>query len=162
MGMKASFYSPYSHGFVRACVCIPKLRVADPDYNTAQTLGLARQASELGAAVALFPELGLSAYSNEDLFHQDALLEATLAALGRLVEDSRDLSPIFFVGAPLRFDGDAVQLRHRRVPRPYLRQRPQILPAQLSRVLRGASVHARPKCPQPRSDFARSARPLRQ
>ena len=104
-GMKASFYSPYSHGFVRACVCIPKLRVADPDYNGAQTLGLARQASELGAAVALFPELGLSAYSNEDLFHQDALLEATQAALGRLAEESRDLTPVLFVGAPLRFDG---------------------------------------------------------
>ena len=82
--MIPSFYSPYAHGFIRACVCIPRLRVADPEYNTAQTLGLAKQASEKGAAVALFPELGLSAYSIEDLFHQDALLEATLAALGGL------------------------------------------------------------------------------
>ncbi len=103
--MNDSFYSPYSHGFVRACVCIPKLRVADPDYNVAQTLGLARQASDMAGAVALFPELGLSAYSNEDLFHQDALLEATLAALSRLVEESRDLTPVLLVGAPLRFDG---------------------------------------------------------
>ena len=58
----------------------------------------------MGAAVALFPELGLSAYSNDDLFHQDALLEATLEALGVLVEASRDLSPVLLVGAPLRFD----------------------------------------------------------
>ncbi len=100
-----SFHSPYTHGFIRACVCIPKLRVADPEYNTTQTLGLARQASDLGAAVALFPELGLSAYSNEDLFHQDALLEATLAALSTLVEASRELSPVLLVGAPLRFNG---------------------------------------------------------
>ena len=103
--MTASFYSPYTHGFIRACVCVPKLRVADPDFNTAQTLGLAQQASTLGAAVALFPELGLSAYSNEDLFHQDALLEATLTALGHLVQDSHELSPVLLVGAPLRFDG---------------------------------------------------------
>ena len=103
--MSPSFYSPYTHGFIRACVCIPKLRVADPDFNTAQTLGLAKKASALGAAVALFPELGLSAYSNEDLFHQDALLEATLAALGTLIEESRTFSPVLFVGAPLRFDG---------------------------------------------------------
>ena len=103
--MNAPFHSVYAHGFVRACVCIPFLRVADPDYNTAQTLGLARRASEMGAAVALFPEMGLSAYSNEDLFHQDALLEGTLAALGRLVAESRDLTPLLLVGAPLRFDG---------------------------------------------------------
>jgi NAD+ synthase (glutamine-hydrolysing) len=104
-GMDAPFYSIYAHGFVRACVCIPFLRVADPDYNVGQTLGLARRASDMGAAVALFPELGLSAYSNEDLFHQDALLEGTLAALGRLVAESRDLTPLLLVGVPLRFEG---------------------------------------------------------
>ena len=103
--MNAPFHSVYAHGFVRVCVCIPFLRVADPDYNVAQTLGLARRASDMGAAVALFPELGLSAYSNEDLFHQDALLEGTLAALERLVAESRALTPLLLVGAPLRFDG---------------------------------------------------------
>ncbi len=103
--MNAPFHSIYAHGFVRACVCIPFLRVADPDYNVAQTLGLARQASDMGAAVALFPELGLSAYSNEDLFHQDALLEGTLAALEHFVDESRDLTPLLLVGAPLRFGG---------------------------------------------------------
>ena len=67
--------------------------------------GLARRASDLKAAVALFPELGISAYSNEDLFHQDALLDATEAALARLIAESRDLSPVLLVGAPLRFEG---------------------------------------------------------
>ena len=100
-----AFYSPYTHGFVRACVCVPFLRVADPAYNAQQTLGLARLASDMGAAVALFPELGLSAYSNEDLFHQDALLEASLNALSQVVEASRTLTPLLLVGAPLRFDG---------------------------------------------------------
>ena len=100
-----SFDSPYTHGFVRAAVCVPPLRVADPAFNAAETLVLARNASEMGAAVALFPELGLSAYSNEDLFHQDALLDASLAALGSVVEASRDLTPMLLVGAPLRFHG---------------------------------------------------------
>lgn len=103
--MRQPFYSIYSHGFIRAAVCVPFVRVADPIYNVERTLGLARRASELGAAVALFPELGISAYSNEDLFHQDALLEATEAALARLVEESRSLSPVLLVGAPLRFEG---------------------------------------------------------
>ena len=100
-----SFYSPYTHGFVRACVCVPFLRVADPAYNAQQTVELAKRASERGAALALFPELGLSAYTNEDLFHQDALLEAALSALGQVVDASKTLSPVLLVGVPLRFDG---------------------------------------------------------
>lgn len=98
------FYSIYSHGFLRAAVCIPSVRVADPEYNLQRTLGLARRASENHAAVALFPELGISAYSNEDLFHQGALLDATHEALARLVDASRSLTPILLVGAPLRFE----------------------------------------------------------
>ncbi|MCI0538578.1 MAG: NAD(+) synthase [Verrucomicrobiales bacterium] len=103
--MRACFESIYSHGFVRAAVCVPSLRVADPAFNVERTLHLARQASEASAAVALFPELGLSAYSNEDLFHQDALLEASKAALAHLSKESAALTPLLIVGAPLRFDG---------------------------------------------------------
>ncbi|MDQ2694093.1 MAG: NAD(+) synthase [Pseudomonadota bacterium] len=103
--MRQPFQSIYSHNFIRAAVCIPYVRVADPGYNLERTLGLARQASELHAAVALFPELGLSAYSNDDLFHQDALLDAVLEALAKLVEESRQLTPVLLAGAPLRFEG---------------------------------------------------------
>src|SRR5262245_51535947 len=102
--MRERFYSIYSHGFIRAAVCIPSLRVADPGFNLERTLELAKQASKAGVAVALFPELGISAYSNEDLFHQDALLDATKAALARLVKESKGLAPVIVVGAPLRFD----------------------------------------------------------
>ena len=100
-----TFHSIYSHGFVRACVCVPFVRVADPVYNAEQTIGLARRASAQNAAVALFPELGISAYSNDDLFHQEALLDRVLDSLQSVVEASRELSPILLVGAPLRFEG---------------------------------------------------------
>jgi NAD+ synthase (glutamine-hydrolysing) len=80
------------------------LRVADPDFNLERTLVLARQASGAGVAVALFPELGLSAYTNDDLFHQDALLDASRDAVGRLVKASEGLAPVLVVGAPLRFE----------------------------------------------------------
>jgi NAD+ synthase (glutamine-hydrolysing) len=103
--MSERFHSIYTHGFIRAAVCVPFVRVADPAYNLERTLELARRASAQHAAVALFPELGLSAYSNEDLFHQDALLDAALDAVARLVEASRELAPVLLVGAPLRFDG---------------------------------------------------------
>jgi NAD+ synthase (glutamine-hydrolysing) len=99
------FHSIYRHGFIRVAVGVPELHVADPHFNAAKTLELARQASEQGAAVMLFPELGISAYSNDDLFHQDALLDAVRAALQDIVEASRELTPVLLVGAPLRFGG---------------------------------------------------------
>ena len=105
MNASQDFFSIHRHGFVRTAVCLPSVRVADPVHNGERTIGLARRASVAGASLALFPELGLSAYSCEDLFHQDALLDGVLAALMRLLDASRTLSPLLLVGAPLRFDG---------------------------------------------------------
>jgi NAD+ synthase (glutamine-hydrolysing) len=102
--MRERFFSLYSHGFIRAAVCVPLLRVADPAYNLERTIELAKRASESHAALALFPELGLSAYSNEDLFHQDALLEASKTALEKLIKESAGLTPILVVGLPLRIE----------------------------------------------------------
>ncbi|HEX6201221.1 MAG TPA: NAD(+) synthase, partial [Thermoanaerobaculia bacterium] len=99
------FHSIYRHGFARVAVCIPRVKVAAPELNAERTLALAQRASDERAVVALFPELGLSAYSNEDLFHQDALLDASEAALERVVEASRDLAPVLLVGVPLRVEG---------------------------------------------------------
>ena len=98
------FDSIYRHGFVRAAVCVPFVRLGNPLSNAERTIALARRAHDAGSALVLFPELGLSGYSNEDLFHQDALLEATLAGLARVVEASRPLRPILIVGLPLRVE----------------------------------------------------------
>lgn len=105
MSALQDFYSIYRHGLVRVAVGLPLVKVADPAHNAARTIALARRAHEAKAALVVFPELGLSAYSCEDLFHQDALLEAVLAALGELRQASRELDPLLLVGAPLRVDG---------------------------------------------------------
>src|SRR5215469_1015881 len=102
--MRERFFSIYTHRFIRAAVCVPTLRVADPVFNVERTLELAKRASKEHVAIALFPELGISAYSNEDLFHQEALLQASKAAVATLVEKSEKLSPVLVVGAPLQFD----------------------------------------------------------
>ena len=103
--MSNSFYSIYSHGFMRVAVAIPSVRVADCNYNVERTLHLARRASKSHIAIVLFPELGISAYSNEDLFHQDALLDNARSALDSIKTQSRDILSIIVVGAPLRFEG---------------------------------------------------------
>ncbi|HEU4452775.1 MAG TPA: NAD(+) synthase, partial [Longimicrobium sp.] len=103
--MDRPFHSVYAHGFVRAAVCVPHVRVADPRFNAERTIALAGRASEMGAAVALFPELGISAYTNDDLFHQRALLDAVVESISDVVRASRDLTPVILAGAPLLFEG---------------------------------------------------------
>ncbi|WP_313706566.1 NAD(+) synthase [Massilia sp.] len=100
--MNNRFFNLYSHQFARVAVAIPRCRIADPAYNVEQTIALARQAAEQGAALVAFPELGLSAYSCEDLFHQRALLEACEEGLAAVVEASRELPVAMVVGLPLR------------------------------------------------------------
>lgn len=100
--MDKQFFNLYSHDFARVAVASPRCRVADPAFNAGETIKLARQAAEQGAVLAAFPELGLSAYTCDDLFHQRALLDAVVGALGTIVEESRTLPLALIVGMPLR------------------------------------------------------------
>ena len=99
------FDNIYNHGFARVAVCIPQVKVADPAANAAETLRLSQEAHAKSCALALFPELGISAYTNEDLFHQDALLEATAAEIRGIMERTRELMPVLIVGAPFELEG---------------------------------------------------------
>lgn len=98
------FFNLYHQGFIRTALCIPEVKVADPFFNAQGIVQLARMAADRQAIFAIFPELSLSAYSNEDLFHQDALLQSVLAALTRIIEATRNLNLILVVGAPLQTD----------------------------------------------------------
>ncbi|MBI3326284.1 MAG: hypothetical protein HYZ81_06235, partial [Nitrospinae bacterium] len=70
MKAETAFFNLYTHGFIRVAVGIPEVQVADPAFNAARTLELMEQAEKEQAILALFPELGLSSYSCEDLFQQ--------------------------------------------------------------------------------------------
>src|ERR1700678_279460 len=98
------FNSLYAHGYARVSVCVPRVKVADPAFSVDRTLALVQDAAKDHSALALFPELGLSAYSNDDLFHQDALLDAVERALARVVSESEQLATLLVVGAPLRLE----------------------------------------------------------
>ena len=68
MKENADFFNLYSHGFIRVAVGTPEVRVADPAFNAARTIELMAKAEREKALLALFPELGLTSYSCEDLF----------------------------------------------------------------------------------------------
>jgi NAD+ synthase (glutamine-hydrolysing) len=99
------FHSIYRHGYLRVAVGTPAVRVADPAFNLEQTLALAQRASDAAAALVVFPELGLSAYTNDDLFHQDALLDAVEDAAQALLAASETLTPVLAIGLPFRAEG---------------------------------------------------------
>lgn len=100
----ANFFNLYQHGFIRAAVCTPEVKVADPVFNAKKTIDLARQAAQQKAILSVFPEMGLSAYSNEDLFHQDALLQGTLQAIADVKKASAKINTVIIAGAPLQVD----------------------------------------------------------
>ena len=96
------FDSIYRHGYVRVAAAVPRVRIGDPAFNSERSIALARQAHEQDAALIVFPELGLTSYTSDDLFHQDALLAATLDAIEQVRVASARLTPVIVVGAPLR------------------------------------------------------------
>jgi NAD+ synthase (glutamine-hydrolysing) len=99
------FFNLYSHDFVRVAVATPSVRVGNPAANASDITRLMQAAAGRGAVLALFPELALSAYSCEDLFHQRALLDACRDALGTVMEASRECATAAVMGLPLEIGG---------------------------------------------------------
>jgi len=99
---RRGFFNLYNHGFIRVAACIPEVRVSDPVFNTDKTIDMVKQCAEGKAVLAVFPELGLSGYTNEDLFFQDALLKSVEDNLQRILEQTSGLDIITVVGAPLK------------------------------------------------------------
>jgi len=97
-----TFRSIYRHGFARVAACTIPSSLADPATNAQSVLRVARECHNRAVAVAVFPELALSAYSIDDLRLQDALLDAVEQAAATIIEASRELMPLVIVGAPVR------------------------------------------------------------
>ncbi|EAP90097.1 NAD(+) synthetase [Oceanicaulis sp. HTCC2633] len=101
----SAFTNIYRHGFARIAAFAPEVHLAEPLANAETLIGLVRQAHERHAAVCLFPELGLTGYSVDDLHHQTALLDAAENAAARIIEASEGLRPLIFFGCALRSSG---------------------------------------------------------
>ena len=92
-------------GFVKVAALTPAIRVADVDYNVDACVAAAREAAGEGARVIVLPELAITAYTCEDLFWQDALLDAAARGLARLVRETAALDALLLAGVPLRVNG---------------------------------------------------------
>ena len=89
-------------GFTRVSVAVPVVAVADAVANAKATAALWQKADDDGAALVIFPELGLTSYTARDLFFDNTLLQSAEDGLALLLEQSRTLAPLAVVGMPLR------------------------------------------------------------
>ncbi|MBI2626091.1 MAG: NAD(+) synthase [Candidatus Nealsonbacteria bacterium] len=94
---------PRDFGFARVGLAVPKLKVADPAFNSGQILLLIEKAKKEDVDVLLFPELCLTSYTAGDLFHQQVLLEKSLKVLQEIIGKSNDRM-IVVLGMPLAWD----------------------------------------------------------
>ena len=92
-------------GLIRVAAATPKIRVADPAYNSSQVIALIEEGSRQGVKLMVFPELCLTAYTCGDLFLQRPLLEKAREALKQVADATRDKDMLVFVGLPWDRDG---------------------------------------------------------
>ena len=93
------------HGFIKAAAVTPKVKVADPAYNSQEICKGIREAYGQGARIIVFPELCLTGYTCEDLFYQERLLEETKEQLQTVIEYTDGYDALVFVGLPFEKDG---------------------------------------------------------
>lgn len=92
------------YGFIRTAVAVPKLKVADCDYNSKQILELINQAKKYNIKILVFPELSLTAYTCGDLFFQACLLEAAKNSLNNILSSTLNIDMLIAIGMPLTVD----------------------------------------------------------
>ena len=92
-------------GFVKVGARTPEVRVADVNFNVEQCVRQVEDACADGAKVVVLPELCITGYTCEDLFWQDALLDAAQRGLYAFAEQTSALDALLFVGVPWRVNG---------------------------------------------------------
>ncbi|HEY9550986.1 MAG TPA: NAD(+) synthase, partial [Prevotella sp.] len=88
-------------GFIKVASAVPSVRVADCKYNIEQIETLLIQAEGQGVEIVVFPELCVTGYTCQDLFRQQALLDATEMAVIHLLDFTRQLDCTSIIGLPV-------------------------------------------------------------
>ena len=88
-------------GFIKVAAATPKVKVADPEYNTKEIIKIIRQARDEEASLLVLSELAVSGYTCGDLFLQDPLLEESLKGLMEIKKETKGMDMVVTVGCPL-------------------------------------------------------------
>lgn len=93
------------HGFLKTAAVTPKIRVADPADNARAVCECLDECFERKVKLAVLPELCLTAFTCQDLFLQERLLESAKEALKTVIAHTKGRDTLVFVGLPLEKDG---------------------------------------------------------
>ncbi|MGN1234388.1 MAG: NAD(+) synthase [Christensenellaceae bacterium] len=93
------------YGLIKVAAASPDLRVADVAYNAAEIKKTILEEYAAGVQVLVFPELCLSGYTCSDLFHQKLLIDGCLREAEKLVEESKGMEMLVFIGLPVLYQG---------------------------------------------------------
>ena len=88
-------------GFIKVAAATPKIKVADPAYNTEEILQIIDETEKNGASILVFSELTISGYTCGDLFLQQPLLTECKNQLLRIVKATENKSMLVVVGCPI-------------------------------------------------------------
>ena len=88
-------------GFIKVAAATPKVKVADPEYNTKEIIKIIRQARDEEASLLVLSELAVSGYTCGDLFLQDPLLDESLRGLMEIKRETKGMDMVVIVGCPL-------------------------------------------------------------
>lgn len=89
-------------GFVRVGAVVPKLKVADTEFNCNEIIKQIEVASNNKIQIVVFPELCVTGYTCQDLFEQDTLLEEAEKALNKILDYTNNLDIICIIGMPIK------------------------------------------------------------
>lgn len=88
-------------GFIKVSAATPKIKVADPAYNTEEILKIIDETEKNGASILVFSELTISGYTCGDLFLQQPLLTECKNQLLRIVKATKKKDMLVVVGCPI-------------------------------------------------------------
>ena len=88
-------------GFIKVAAATPKIKVADPAYNTEEILKIIDETEKKGASILVFSELTISGYTCGDLFLQQPLLTECKNQLLRIVKATTGKNMVVIVGCPI-------------------------------------------------------------
>ena len=92
------------NGFIKVAAAIPSVKVADCAFNIQQIENLMATAEGQGIEILCLPELSITAYTCQDLFQQQVLIDEAESSLLKLMEFSRNLNVTALVGVPIVYN----------------------------------------------------------
>jgi NAD+ synthase (glutamine-hydrolysing) len=89
-------------GFSRVTSILPDIKLGQPLHNAQEFIRAFSEHAKSGSSILVTPELALTGYTCEDLFHSETLIQENEEGLIQILKASHAIPAMLVVGAPLR------------------------------------------------------------